>query len=161
LNRTRSEDRPAQRLLRAIHYPATHMSLAKVAVVCALTAVLVSACGIQQKPLAGTPKIDKAHGFHGVVDDPRAKHTPCLRADKLHFREYRTGPQQLPVIQVGSLPTGPMIVFYPTPGAAQALQLQGEDEGAEAIGSALLYPNHASGSELTKVENCTSIGVTG
>ncbi|HEX3801821.1 MAG TPA: hypothetical protein VHV75_03175 [Solirubrobacteraceae bacterium] len=139
------------------------MSLAKVAVVCALTALLVSACGIAQKPLAGSPKIEKAHtpGFYGVVDDPRKKHVPCLRADKLRFREYRTGPQHLPAIQVGSAPAGPTIVFYPTPGTAQALQLQGEDEGAEAIGSALLYPNNASGSELTKVENCTSIGVTG
>jgi hypothetical protein len=137
------------------------MSLAKVAVVCALTALLISACGIQQKPLAGTPKIEKSRGFHGVVDDPRAKHTPCLRADKLHFRRYRSGPQHLPAIQIGSLPAGPTIIFYPTPGAAQALQLQGKDEGAEAIGSALLFPNNASGSELAKVENCTSISVTG
>jgi hypothetical protein len=137
------------------------MSLAKVAVVCALTAVLVSACGIQQKPLVGTRKIEKATGFFGKLDDPRAKHAPCLRADKLHFHEYRSGPLRLPAIQVGSLPTGPTIIFYSTPGAAQALQLQGEDEGAEAIGSALLFPNNASGSLLTKVENCTSIGVSG
>lgn len=137
------------------------MSLAKVAVVCALAALLISACGIQQKPLAGTSKIEKSRGFHGVVDDPRAKHTPCLRADKLHFRKYRSGPLRLPAIQVGSLPTGPTIIFYATPGAAQARQLQGEDEGAEAIGSALLFPNNASGSLLTKVENCTSIGVSG
>ncbi len=69
--------------------------------------------------------------------------------------------QRLPAIQVGSLPTGPTIIFYATPGAAQALQLQGKDEGAEVIGSALLFPNNASGSLLTKVENCTSIGVSG
>jgi hypothetical protein len=137
------------------------MSLAKVAVVCALTAVLVSACGIQQKPLAGTPKIKKARDFYGVVDDPRAKHTPCLRADKLKFQRYYTARQRLPAIQVGSLPTGPTIIFEATPGAAQALQLEGKDEGAEVIGSALLFPNQASGSVLTKVEKCTSIGVTG
>ena len=137
------------------------MSLAKVAVVCALTALLVSACGIQQKPLAGTAKIKKARDFYGVVDDPRAKHTPCLRTDKLKFHQYYTAHQRLPAIQIGSLPAGPTIIFEATPGAAQALQLDGKDEGAEVIGSALLFPNKASGSLLSKVENCTSIGVSG
>jgi len=137
------------------------MSLAKVAVVCALTALLISACGIQQKPLAGTPKIEKSRGFYGVVDDPRAKHTPCLRADKLKLHQYYTAQQRLPAIQVGSPPTGPTIIFEPTPGAAQALQLKGKDEGAEVIGSALLFPNKASASVLTMVEACTSIGVSG
>jgi hypothetical protein len=137
------------------------MSLAKVAVVCALTAVLVSACGIQQKPLAGTPKIGKAPGFYGKVDDPRKTHVKCLRSEHIHYREYRTAKDHFPAIQVGPLPVGPTIVFYPTPGIAQGLQITGQVEAAEAIGTALVYPNHASAKELKLVENCTAAGVAG
>jgi hypothetical protein len=139
------------------------MSPAKVAVACGLTAMalLLSACGVKPKPEAGTPHLNKQHGFYGVVDDPRKKHVPCLRADKLPFRQYWTAQGHRPAIQIGSLPGGPTIVFYSTPGIAQGLQLQGQDEGAEAIGSALVYPNGASGTELTQVEDCTAIGVTG
>jgi hypothetical protein len=137
------------------------MSLAKVAVVCALTAVLVSACGIQQKPLAGTPKIEKAAGFYGKVDDPRKTHVKCLRSAGLHFREYRTAKERFPAVQVGPLPDGPTIVFYPTPGIAQGLQIMGQVEAAEAIGTALVYPNHASAKVLKIVETCTAAGVSG
>ncbi len=34
-------------------------------------------------------------------------------------------------------------------------------QGAEVIGSALLYPNAASDSELSKVEACIAQGVSG
>jgi hypothetical protein len=137
------------------------MSLAKVAVVCGLAALLISACGIQAKPEAGTPNLQNNHAFFGKIDDPRTKHVACLRADKLQFYEFRTHKAHLPAIQIGKSNEGPTIIFYSTPGAAQALQLQGQDEGAEAIGSALLFPNAATSSTLTKVEACTSIGVTG
>lgn len=138
------------------------MSPVKVAVVCALTALLVSACGVPTKPLAGTHNIQQHHGFYGHIDDPRIKHVKCLRADKLHFHEYYTATKQhLPAIQVGSLPEGPTIIFYSTAGLAQGRQLQGKDEGAEAIGSALLFPNGASDKMLSKVEACTAIGVSG
>ena len=36
-----------------------------------------------------------------------------------------------------------------------------QEQGAEVIGSALLYPNKASGKTLTKVELCTATGVNG
>ena len=144
-----------------IDYPAWHMSAAKVAVVCGLMALLLSACGTHSKPKAGAAQLAKRHGFYGVVDDPRKKHVPCLRADKLSFREFYTANGHLPAIQIDSPSAGPTLVFYPTPGAAQALQLAGKDEGAEAIGAALLFPNSASGNELTAVEDCAAIGVTG
>ena len=53
------------------------------------------------------------------------------------------------------------MVFEPTPGAAQESQIDGQVEGAEVIGSALLYPNQASDSLLQKVEDCVAKGVSG
>lgn len=137
------------------------MSPAKVAVACGLMALVISACGIPPKPVAGTANLRKHRGYYALKDDPRIKHAKCLRADKLPIHQYLTTKQRLPAIQVGTAPGGPLIVFYPTPGAAQALQITGQQEGAEAIGAALLYPNNASNAVLTKVEACTSIGVTG
>jgi hypothetical protein len=137
------------------------MRLAKLVLACGLTGVLVAACGIKAKPLAGTAHIDKAPGNHAAVDDPRLRHARCLRKDKFRIHEYRTAGANLPAIQVGYLPVGPTIVFEPTPGIAQGLQIQGKVQAAEVIGSELLYPNEASDKELTKVEACAAIGVTG
>jgi hypothetical protein len=136
------------------------MSLAKVAAVCGLMALALSACGIQAKPLAGTANLKKAPGYFGKVDDPRKVHLPCLRADHVPFHKY-TAPGNLPAIQIGKLPTGPTIVFYPTPGIAQGQQITGKDQGAEVIGSALLYPNQASNKVLSIAESCTAVGVSG
>jgi hypothetical protein len=47
----------------------------------------------------------------------------------------------------------------PTAGIAEGQQIQGKAQGAEVIGAALLYPNHASGVELTVIENCLGQGV--
>ena len=138
------------------------MSAVKVSVACGLVALLVSACGIAPKPEAGTPHMRKQAGFYGLRDDPRVKHTACLRAAKIHFSQYYAGGKQhLPAIQVGSLPSGPTIIFYATPGIAQGLQITGQEQGAEVIGSALLYPNGASAKELSTVEQCMTVGVTG
>jgi hypothetical protein len=41
------------------------------------------------------------------------------------------------------------------------MQIHGLSQGAEVIGSALLYPNQASDKLLTKVENCVALGVGG
>jgi hypothetical protein len=138
------------------------MSPAKVAVACGLMALLISACGIATKPLAGTAHLTRYAGFHGVTDDPRTPQVSCLKGDKLPFREYYAdGVQHLPAIQVGSLPQGPTIIFYPTAGIAQGLQIMGQETGAEVIGSLLVYPNQAPHNVLTKVEACASIGVKG
>jgi hypothetical protein len=138
------------------------MSPVKVAVACGLVALLISACGIAPKPEAGTANLRKHPGYFGLRDDPRAKHTKCLRADKIHYRQYYAGGKQhLPAIQVGEKPTGPTIIFYPTPGIAQGLQIMGQEQAAEIIGSAVLYPNSAPANELSKVELCVAVGVTG
>ncbi len=124
-----------------IDYPATHMSPAKVAVACGLMALLISACGIPPKPEAGTAHLRHYAGFYGHTDDPRIPQVSCLKSDKLRFHEYYAdGVQHLPAIQVGSLPQGPTIIFYPTDGIAQGLQIMGQDAGAEVIGSSARLP---------------------
>ena len=138
------------------------MSLAKVAVACGLMALLISACGIPQKPVAGTAHLRHHAGFYGLVDDPRIPQAKCLKSDKLRYREYfADGSQHLPAIQVGSRPQGPTIIFYPTPGITQGLQIMGQEGAAEVIGSLLVYPNQAGHKVLTKVEACAAIGVKG
>ena len=145
-----------------IDYPASHMSLAKVAVACGLMVLLISACGIPPKPEAGTAHLRHYAGFYGLTDDPRKPQVSCLKSDKLRFREYYAdGVQHLPAIQVGSLPQGPTMIFYPTDGIAQGLQIMGQETGAEVIGALLVYPNHSSTNVLKKVEACAAIGVKG
>jgi hypothetical protein len=138
------------------------MSLAKVAVACGLMALLISACGIQAKPEAGTSHLTSQAGFQGIVDDPRMPQVSCLKSDKLPFREYYAdGVQHLPAIQVGARAQGPTMIFYPTDGIAQGLQIMGQETGAEVIGALLVYPNQSRPQELTKVEACAAIGVKG
>jgi hypothetical protein len=133
----------------------------QLAVTVGLMAVLLSACGISAKPQAGTPHISKSSDFYGLVDHPFTLQVKCLKRDHVKFRKYLTAGQKLPAIQVRSLPTGPTIVFEPTPGIAQGIQIQGGAEGAEAIGAALLYPNQAPNKLLTKVEDCAVAGANG
>ncbi len=83
------------------------MSLAKVTVICGLMALLLSACGIQQEPVAGATRqqIKNSSGNESYVDDPRIPQVKCLRSDKLPFHQYYAdGSQHLPAIQVGSVP---------------------------------------------------------
>jgi hypothetical protein len=52
-------------------------------------------------------------------------------------------------------------VFSPTPGAAQAYQIDGSAQPAEVIGSALVYPHQAPDSVLSGIEACLAQGVQG
>jgi hypothetical protein len=111
-----------------------------------LSALVLSGCGIT---------VTKSTG-RGRVSDPRteAGRLQCLRAHRLAVTAVgSTG------LQVGQPPGGPTIRFVPMPGAAQADQIAGLTQGAEVIGSALLYPNQASDSELKVIENCMGRGV--
>lgn len=133
------------------------MPSAKLAAACALTALALTACGSSSKPVAGsiTATTGERAG-RGVVDDPRTKHMKCLQEHRLPVaRVGQTG------MQIGTLPTGPSVTFAPTPGAAQELQISGEIENAEVIGSALLYPRQASDKLLQVVEDCLAEGVSG
>lgn len=89
--------------------------------------------------------------------DPRTAgpdYLACLRGNHLQVTEV--GANEL---QVGTLPSGPTIVFAPTADVAEGDQIEGKAQGAYVIGAALVYPNQAPGSELTVIENCLAAGV--
>jgi hypothetical protein len=133
------------------------MSSAKVAAACAVTALALSACGTSSKPVAGSvTSTTGAKGGRGVIDDPRTKHVVCLQQQ--HVAVTKVGQTGL---QIGVPPAGPTVDFKPTPGAAQNAQISNQVQGAEVIGSALLYPNHASDKLLKIVEDCVALGVKG
>jgi hypothetical protein len=132
------------------------MSSAKLAIACALAAVVLSACGTQTKPAAGTISPTVTSEGHAKIDDPRTKHVECLRQENIPVTEVgETG------LQIGTPPSGPTVRFDPTPGSAQHDQIGGQVTGAEVIGSALLFPNQASDELLGKVETCLAQGVAG
>jgi hypothetical protein len=127
------------------------MPHAKSAAAVGLVAALIGGCGSAVKPPQG----------RGKVDDPRtaapANHLQCLVAH--HLPAQKVG---LAGVQIGALPGGPTIDFLPGPGAAQSAQIEGQPQyqGAEVIGTALLYPNQASDAELATIEDCLYPGVT-
>jgi hypothetical protein len=127
------------------------------ALVAAVAALTLSACGSSPKPEAGTAGAITAN--HQNVDDPRKKHLTCLHQEHIPVRRVTIG--GLPGMQIGVRPTGPTVQFQPTPGDAQGEQITGKAQGAEIIGSALLYPNQASAALLSKVESCVAQGVQG
>ncbi|MGO9820238.1 MAG: hypothetical protein ACLPTJ_06265 [Solirubrobacteraceae bacterium] len=130
------------------------MPSAKLALAIGLAAVSLSACGSTAKPEAGTLKAATTEAKK--VDDPRTAHVDCLRSEHIPVVEFGRV-----WLQIGTKPFGPTVQFTPTPGAAQELQIDGQVESAEVIGSALLYPNRASDALLQKVEDCMAKGVTG
>jgi hypothetical protein len=132
------------------------MSSAKLAIACALAAVVLSACGTKSNPEAGTISPTATAEGHAKIDDPRSRHLPCLEQAKIPLTKVG-----LTALQVGTAPGGPYIRFVATPGAAQAAQISGTVTGAEVIGSALLFPNHGSDALLGKIETCLAEGVTG
>ena len=134
------------------------MPSAKLALASGLAAISLSACGVAAKPVAGTLKADAA--THKGIDDPRRNHIQCLKQDHIPVTRVTTS-TGLFGLQVGSAATGPTVTFEPTPGIAQGRQINGQAQGAEVIGSALLYPNQASDSLLAKVETCVALGVQG
>jgi hypothetical protein len=136
------------------------MSKTKLVMACGLMALLLGACGIQKKPEAGTPHVNKAHGSHAKWDDPRKGREKCLKKKHLHGRYY-TASGGRPAIQVGTLPTGPTIIFDATPAGAEYQQILGNTQAAEIIGAALVYPNKAKSHVMKLVENCMAVGVAG
>jgi hypothetical protein len=107
--------------------------------------------------LSGCAGLAKPAGGRGAVVDPRTGHTnylACLRANRLAVSRHGTNR-----LQIGDVRSGPTIVFEPTAGIAEGQQIEGKAQGAEVIGAALLYPNHAPGAKLTVIENCLGQGV--
>jgi hypothetical protein len=133
------------------------MPSAKLGLAVGLAAVSLAACGSTAKPEAGTPQANQK--TRAGIDDPRTKHLQCLRQDHIPATSITVSGQ--PGIQVGAAPQGPRIVFAPTPGVAQGMQIQNQEQAAEVIGSALLYPNQGSDGLLKQVEDCVAEGVQG
>jgi hypothetical protein len=133
------------------------MPSAKLALAAGLAALSLSACGTSAKPEAGTLKATVKN--QKGIDDPRKKHIACLQQERIPVTPLVVNGQ--PAFQVGASTSGPRVVFTPTPGAAQEAQINGQVQGAEVIGSALLYPNQGSDALLKKVEGCVAEGVSG
>jgi hypothetical protein len=124
-----------------------------------LTAVVVAGCGGAVRVQPTTPAGSATLASRGKIDSPLTgihNHLGCLRAD--HLAVQVLSPTKL---QVGAAPAGPTVVFTPTAGAAQAQQIDGNAQGAEAIGPALMYPNQGSPGELSQIEDCLGQGVQG
>jgi hypothetical protein len=127
------------------------MPSSKLALASGLAAIVLCGCGGAVKPPQGRGKIDTPLTY------PK-DHLACLRQHHLQFHTLGRY-----VVQIGQPPAGPQVWLQATPGSAQAQQIQGviPAQGAEVIGSAQVYPNGASDSEMKKVENCFSQGVSG
>ncbi len=135
------------------------MSFAKPAFAVGLVALAVAGCASNAKPLAGTTNPNGQPIGRGRVDSPIThdpNHLKCMQQKRLPVVQVSSTE-----LQIGAAPAGPRIVFESTPGIAQGMQIRGESQGAEVIGSALLYPNQAPANELSQVEDCLAQGVSG
>jgi hypothetical protein len=134
------------------------LTVRRLALPVALAALVATGCGavnVHPKVPAGSPRLVS----RGQVDSPLTdihNHLACMR--DAHVAVTVVSPIKL---QIDSAPNGPTVVFTPTAGAAQAAQIDGSAQGAEAIGTALLFPNQSSDPELTAVEDCLDQGVQG
>jgi hypothetical protein len=123
----------------------------------ALAALVLAGCGGAIRVQPTTPAGSSKLATRGRVDNPATdldNHLGCLQA--AHLQVQTVSPIQL---QVGSAPSGPTIVFTASPAVAQAKQIQGLSQGAEVIGSALVYPNQGSDGELASIGACLAQGV--
>ena len=130
----------------------------RLAVPVALAALAATGCGavnVHPTGPAGSPRLVSRGKVDSQLTDIR-NHLACLRG--AHLDVQVLSPIKL---QVDSAPSGPTVMFTPTAGAAQAAQIDGNAQGAEAIGPALLYPNQGSPAELTSIEGCLDQGVQG
>lgn len=116
----------------------------------AVAGLLVAGCGSTRTPeQSGGPNAIAGGGARVAPYDPRATPLACMKADRLPAR--LDGER---AIVIGTGPGAPRAVFQVDGGTAQGTQVRGDAEGAEVIGSALLYTNAGSDALLTKVETC-------
>lgn len=120
------------------------MPHAKPAAAITAVATILCGCGAVVKPPQG----------RGHIENPRGGQLQCLLAH--HLPAVAVGGTG---IQIGALPAGPTVQFEPSNGAAETLKVEGQAQGAEMIGSALLYPHQAPDSELSQIESCVDHGM--
>jgi hypothetical protein len=107
-------------------------------------ALALAACGGSDAPARP--------GGKGQAPDPNDKRAVAL--------DCITNKQQVPAalvgekaIQVGQA-GGPRIEFLISGGEAEGRQFQGDAQGAEQIGSTLLFLNDGSDDQIKKIEKC-------
>jgi len=133
------------------------MSRGRLPIAATCAAMTLCACGSTAKPQAGATSLRSSQPpGRGVIDDPRRKHLTCLQG--LHLPVLKLGTTDL---LLGAAPAQARIRFEPTPGAAQEAQISGQVQGAEVIGSAVLFPDAMSDPELKPIEDCLAQGVSG
>lgn len=112
---------------------------------------LVAAAALLALPGCGIGS-DDAGG--GDDSDIRASAITCLDDEGVDAR--LEGDEGTEEIVIGNGADAPRIEFFLTSGQAEAAQFEGEGEGAEQIGAALLYVNGGSDELLEPVESCLS-----
>ena len=109
------------------------------AILAACALALAAGCGSDDNPIP--PGVDK--------NDKRAVALACITGEK-GLQARLSGDK---TIQVDG-PDGARIEFLLSSGEAEGRQFLGGAQGAEQIGSALLFVNTASEDDLTKIESC-------
>jgi hypothetical protein len=124
----------------------------------AFAALALTGCGGAVQVHPTTPAGSSKLASRGRVDSPvkMKNHLACLRDAHLPVQVVSATR-----LQIGPAPAGPTVVFSPTPGAAQAYQIDGSAQAAEVIGSALVYPNQGSDREMATIGTCLAQGVQG
>jgi hypothetical protein len=113
--------------------------------ICVALVALVAGCGGSQPdydPASAPPEIDP--------EDERALALDCIT----RVGGIEATPEGEDFIQVGAAPDGPRIEFVQFSGEAEGRQLDGDAEGTEQIGSALLSVNGGSDRLLEELEGC-------
>lgn len=130
------------------------MSRPTLALLGAVAMLVLAGCGaVQVKPSASAGGGPASRGRIDAPASHKPDHVKCLRAAGLSVQSL--SPTTLEV--AGNV----RVVFTPTPGSAQDFQIENREQGAEVIGSALLYPGQATDAELGTIENCLAAGVKG
>ena len=124
---------------------------------CLLCALALGACGHTGNPAAGTIPPTATTAGRAKIDDPRTSHIQCLQQHG-YAQAHAVGLTNI-FIEPGA--GAPYVHYEPSPGAAQAQQYEGVEQGAEVIGSALLYPGSASEKQLDTIEKCVGQNVLG
>jgi len=119
--------------------------------------VLISGCGATAKPEVGSPAAKAYQQTRLSTLSPRRVAFSCLLDHHVAAVNVAAAGGH-PAIQAGPLPTGPTIVYEPTPGYAEGLKINGRAQGAELINNVLLYPNKASLAQAKVVEKCAALG---
>jgi hypothetical protein len=115
----------------------------KAALSISLASLALAGCGLGSEDAGG-----------GDDTDDRTAAITCLEEAGLDARlEGEEGEEE---IVIGDSANAPRIKFFLTAGEAEAEQFQGQGEGAEQIGGALLYVGDGSDDVLEDAEKCLS-----